>query len=99
MPTESANASTLRSPRWRVPRLPPSAPSRLSSISAKKLFDGTLVSSISLATVGEATAASGLPSQRPVGQVRVSDPPVTRTPRLRSALFSSLAATSSGARA
>ena len=68
-----ANSSTSRAPRSRVPRLPVVAASRFSSISAKKLFEGTFVSSISVATSGESTDAIGSSVLLGVGQVRAAD--------------------------
>jgi hypothetical protein len=72
-------------------------PSRFSSISAKKLFEGTLVSSISVDTVGEATDASGLRCSLESGRSVLPTLPCTRIPRFRRASFSPFAASSSGA--
>ena len=58
-PASAANCSTSAAPRSRVPRVPVVAATRFGSISAKKLFEGTFVSSIRRATVGEATDPRG----------------------------------------
>ena len=96
VPTDLANRSTSAAPASRVPREPSSAASRRSSISAKKLFEGTLVSSIRVATLGEATEASGLRLRAESGRFVWPTRPATWTPRFRSAFFIARAATNSG---
>ena len=52
-------ARTTAAPAAVVPPLPKRAPMSLSSISAKKLSEGVLVSEMSVAIDGDATVASG----------------------------------------
>ena len=98
-PTDFANRSTASEPVRREPRLASAAPTRFSSISAKKLFEGTLVSSIRAATRGEATSASGSSSSSASGRSARPTRPSTSTPCFRSASLIAAAATSSGSEA